>query len=110
MNRKLTATLATVLGIAALGVAQAREDERDSAVLPQAKISMTQAIAAAEQHAKGRAVRAELENENGTAVYGIEVLAGAKAVDVKVDARDAKVLSVQDDRRDRDERRGHVDD
>lgn len=111
MNRRVIATLAAAaLGSAALGSAQAHEDERDSAVLSQAKISFTQAIAAAEQHAKGRAVRAELENENGAAVYGVEVLDGAKAVDVKIDARDGKVLSVQDDRGDRDEGHGHDDD
>jgi uncharacterized membrane protein YkoI len=103
MNRKLTAALAVALGIAASGAACAHEEERDSAVLSQAQISMTQAIAAAEQHTKGRAVRAALENENGTAVYGVEVLDGAKAMDVKVDARDGSVLRVQDDSRDREE-------
>ena len=97
MNRRLIATLAAAAGVVALGSAQAREEERDSAVPSQAKISMTQAIGAAEQHAKGRAVRAELEKENGAAVYGVEVIDGAKTVDVKVDARDGKVLSVQDD-------------
>lgn len=63
----------------------------DGAALSQAKI-------AAEQHAKGRALRAELENENGVAVYGVEVLDGAKAMDVKVDACDGKVLGVQENR------------
>ena len=111
MNRRLIATLAAAaLGIAAIGGAQAHEDERDSAVLSQAKISVAQAIAAAERHAKGRAVRADLENENGAAVYGVEVLDGTKAMDVKVDARDGKVLSVQDDQRDGDERHGDDDD
>lgn len=111
MKRTIIATLAAAaLGAAALGTAQAREDEHAAAVLSQAKISMTQAIGAAEQHAKGRAVRAELEKENGAAVYGVEVIDGAKTVDVKVDARDGKVLSVQDDRGDRDEGHGHDDD
>lgn len=61
----------------------------------QAKISFTQAIAAAESHAGGKAVRAELENENGTPVYGVVVASAKGLADVKVDVRDGKVLSAQ---------------
>ncbi|HYL91383.1 MAG TPA: PepSY domain-containing protein [Burkholderiales bacterium] len=100
MKRRLLYVTAAA-AIAALGSAYAaRDGESETALLAQAKISLGQAIASAEQHAKGRAVRAELENENGTAVYGVEVVDGTKATDVKVDARDGKVLSAQADRGD----------
>ena len=110
MKRRWIATLAAAtLGAAALASAQASEDERDGALLSQAKIGIAQAIAAAEQHAKGRALRAELENENGVAVYGVEVLDGAKAMDVKVDARDGKVLGMQEERAGHAEEHEHDD-
>ena len=99
MKRKL---ILSVLVAASVGSAYAGESgENDGAALAQTKISLTQAIAAAEQHANGRAIRAELEDENGTIVYGVEVLSGAKATDVKVDVRDGKILSAQADTVDR---------
>ena len=98
MKRKLILTTIAVLAVAAIGSAYAaKSEENDAAALAQAKISLTQAIAAAELHANGKAVRAELENENGTIVYGVEVLSGSKATDVKVDVRDGKILSAQAD-------------
>jgi uncharacterized iron-regulated membrane protein len=102
--------LVGVIGLAALGASLAfagmskshEGPENDAALLPQAKISLTQAIAAAEGQVPGKAVRAELENENGTAVYGVEVSSGAQATDVKVDANSGKILSAQADRPDHD--------
>lgn len=96
----------TALAAAALVSAYAAQsEETDAAALAQTKISLAQAIASAEQYAKGNALRAELEDENGTIVYGVEVLNGAKAVDVKVDVRDGKILSAQADD---DERTGNT--
>ena len=98
MKRKLIPAAIAAFAIAAAGGAYAGHgDEGDAALRAQAKISLVQAVAAAERHAKGKAVRAELENENGTAVYVVEVFDGAKANDVKVDARDGKVLSARAD-------------
>lgn len=70
--------------------------------LAQARISLTQAIATAEQHAGGRASRAELQNENGRLVYGVEVADNAKTTDVKVDATDGSVVSAQVDQADQE--------
>lgn len=104
MKRKLAVAAVAALAAAALGSAYAAQsEEADAAVLAQTRISLAQAIASAEQHAKGKAVRAALEDENGTIVYGVEVVSGAKAVDVKVDVRDGKILSAQADQ---DEREG----
>ncbi len=73
--------------------------ERNEAMaLAKTKIGLVQAIAAAEQHLQGKAVRAELEDENGTFVYGVEVAGNGTVKDVKVDSLDGKILSVQADR------------
>ncbi len=68
--------------------------------LAQAKISLAQAVMTAEQHVGGRASRAELENENGRPVYGVEVADNTKTTDVKVDAIDGSIVSAQTDQAD----------
>ena len=66
--------------------------------LAKAKISMNQAVAAAETQAGGKATKAELEGERGALVFNVEVVAADnKVVDVKVDANDGKVLSSKPD-------------
>lgn len=91
----------TVLGTAvAFAGSGAREHDNDAAVLAQTKISLTQAIATAEQHVQGKAVRAELEEENGTFVYGVEIVKGTQVTDVKVNSDDGRVLSAQADQAD----------
>ena len=76
--------------------------------LAKARISLVQAITTAEQHAGGRASRAELENENGRLFYGVEVADNTKTTDVKVDATDGSVVSAQVDQGD-DESENHQD-
>ncbi|MEP7205743.1 MAG: PepSY domain-containing protein [Casimicrobiaceae bacterium] len=86
----------------ALGYAEVRgsEAESDQAALAQTATSLSQAIGAAEQHAGGKAVRAELEAEKGAYVYDVEIVNGTQSIDVKVDATDGKVLSAQVDKQD----------
>lgn len=101
MKRKIVLAAIASFALAGIGaVYAAQSEENDAAALAQTKISLTQAIASAERHASGKAVRAELEDENGKAVYGVEVVAGAKVTDVKVDVNDGKVLSAQADQDD----------
>ncbi len=76
---------------------EGNEEHNDAAVLAQTKISLTQAIAAAEQKVDGKAVRAELEDDNGKLVYGVEVMNGGKSTDVKVDIASGAILSAQAD-------------
>ncbi len=94
-------TLGASLAFAGLNSVN-KPQENDAALLSQTKISLTQAIAAAEEHSQGKAVRAELENENGTLVYGVEVTSGKQTTDVKVDINNGKILSAQADQEDRD--------
>lgn len=94
------AGVATAGGVAYAAQAQGENDAvRDVAA---AKITLAQAIAAAEQqHAGGKVTRAELETEKGRAVYDVEIIAGdQKVYDVKVSAADGQVLSSQMDKHD----------
>ena len=72
------------------------------AVQPQGRISLQQAIAAAEKHHPGgTATKAELDTEWGQAVYEVEVrMPNRQEYDVKIDASNGKVLSSRLDRED----------
>ena len=73
--------------------------------LAKAKITLAQAVSAAETQAGGKATKAELEGERGTVVFDVEVVtADNKVFDVKVDAVDGKVLSSKLDQADRGEK------
>lgn len=64
--------------------------------LAKARISLTQAIAAAEAHVpgRGRATKAELDVKLGKAVFEVEVVAGNNSVhEVDVDGVTGRVLS-----------------
>ncbi len=98
--------LSTVIALTAIGTSVAyssQSEQNDSALRAKAEVSLTQAIAAAESHAKGKAVNAELENENGNIIYGVEVVNSTQTVDVKVDAHNGKILSAQLDHEDHED-------
>ena len=103
-NKKALLFGAIAAGILASSLVYASRGENgeqhEAAALAQAKISLSQAISAAEQHVQGKAMRAELEDENGTLVYGVEVLNGSNTTDVKVDINNGKILSAQADQAD----------
>ena len=64
---------------------------------------LAQAVTAAEQHANGKAIRAEYEQSKPGWVYDVEVVSGAKVFDVKVDADKGTVISSVEDKADRDD-------
>ncbi len=104
-SRKLS-LLAIAIAIAAAGtVAYAAQGsmENDVAAIIKAKVSLVQAVTTAEQHANGKAVRAEYENSKQGWVYDVEVVSGAKVFDVKVDADKGTVLSSAEDKSDHDD-------
>jgi uncharacterized membrane protein YkoI len=81
-----------------------------------AKISMDSAINAALKEVPGKVLRAELEEQDGYLVYGVEIAkADHQIVDVKVDAGNGKVLKIDQDQADKeghereDADRGHED-
>ncbi len=107
MNRKMliASAAAALLAATAGGLAfaqQANRTENDAvAALTQARVTLSQAIGAAEAKAGGKATKAELEADKGGAAFTVEVVsADSKVYDVKVDA-DGNVLSSQQDKLDR---------
>jgi uncharacterized membrane protein YkoI len=99
--------LATVTGAAALGLAGVAlasggghgaaspasrlDDGKD--LLPQAKVTEQQAIAAAQGAATGALNEVDLEHRAGTLVFNVDV----GSSDVKVDATTGKVVAVDHD-------------
>ena len=113
MKKKWIGTwvLAVLIGTGFLGFTSARADENGvrsgtievrrhtEAEFPGlAKIDFAQAVRAALEKVKGNVLKAELEDENGFLVYGVEVVTPEKAItDVKVDAGSGKVLAMDRD-------------
>jgi uncharacterized membrane protein YkoI len=91
MRQRQFLAAAVLAGVLAAGTAaHARKDSTVDLTPP--AITMTQAVATAEQQANGRAVEAELEHGRQGVYYEVKV-AGADGIHkVYVDATDGKVL------------------
>jgi len=78
----------------------------DEAVLAgMAKIPIGSAVSEALKTVPGKVLKAELENEDGYLVYGVEIVkADHQIADVKVDAGNGRVLKIDADR---DDHEGH---
>ena len=100
---KLSLLALVTLSTAAIA-AKSIENDALTTNLGKAKISLVQAITAAEQHANGKAARAEFENSRQGWVYDVEVVGSAKVFDVRVDADKGTVISSKEDKPDRDDR------
>ncbi|MDE2611977.1 MAG: PepSY domain-containing protein [Burkholderiales bacterium] len=90
------ATCAVALGAwaAAGGLAN------DALAIKDAKIALAQAVSIAEQHANGKASKAEYERSKKGARYEVEVVSGDKVFDVTVDADKGTVLTSVEDQAD----------
>lgn len=77
-QKLFSAAMATAVVLAGTGAAYAESNDNASemAALSNAKISLSQAISAAEQKAGGRAIDAGVNNENGVITYGVEIAKG----------------------------------
>ena len=85
------------------GSIQIKNDEAGFAQM--AKIPMNSAINAALKQVPGRVLRAELENENGYLVYGVEIVkTDQQIVDVKIDAGNGRILRTDKDKQDTEDR------
>ncbi len=103
MSRNKAVIAATILALGAGTAAYAKNNGNDAVSdLAQAKVTLVQAVAAAEQHAGGRATKAELERHKGKLAFEVEVVKGAAVSNVMVDAADGKVLAASADRDDHD--------
>lgn len=98
----LISAFLSVVGGGLVYAKQRPEGENDiGKSLSLAKISLIDAVGQAEAHAGGKATKAELESDHGVTAFEIEVVTAQNQVfDVKVDARDGKVLSSEVDKAD----------
>lgn len=110
MSRYTKIAFATVGLATVLATAYATKTaENDATAISRAKISMTQAVTAAEQHANGKASRAEYEQTKTGWAYDVEVVSGVKVFDVRVDADKGTVISSVEDKADRDDNQDQQD-
>jgi uncharacterized membrane protein YkoI len=105
MNRiGQTICAAAVLASTSAFAQSATAQTNDATSAAVAKISLSAAATAAEEHHKGKAVKAEYERQkDGRWVYDIEVRAGASVFDVKVDPDKGTVIASTEDKLDADD-------
>ncbi len=73
------AALAAISMVAIGSTHAAKSMENDALAVTAAKIDMTEAVAAAEQHIGGEATRAEYERRKGQWVFDVEVVKDKKS-------------------------------
>jgi uncharacterized membrane protein YkoI len=95
-QKLFSAAMATAVVLAGTGAAYAESNDNASemAALSNAKISLSQAISAAEQKAGGRAIDAGVNNENGVITYGVEIAKGNTVQMVLVDPATGEVTKI----------------
>ncbi len=105
MNKlKMIVCVAVVMTSAAALADNAKTASNDAGPIAQAKISLGAAIAAAEKHTNGKAVRAEYEKgKDGRWGYDVEVASGTDVFDVKVDPDAGTVIAATKDAADADD-------
>ncbi len=111
-NTKKLAALALggfLLTTSAAGIATATQQINGSIKITQdneanyanlASVSLDQAVASALKAQPGKVIKAGLENEDGFLVWGVEVASNNQIHEVKVDAKNAKVLKIETDQPD----------
>lgn len=110
MKRKLYLAALAALSTTAIGSAYAAKAmENDALAVESAKISLIQAVTAAEQHVGGKASRAEFEKHKGHWVFDVEVVTSKKVMDVKIDPANGKVIAATEDKVDHDDKRDAED-
>ncbi len=100
MNAKYAAPLALValIGLGAtaqIGYASERsERQNDAAALANAKVTLQQAVATAEQQAGGRAASADLQQDKGVPQFEVEVVGQQGVKTVLVNAQTGTVTAI----------------
>lgn len=75
-------------------------DADDIKAAAQAKISLVQAIQAAEKHQGGKAIDASIDDDSFSPTYEVSVVKDDKLFDVRVDAVNGAVLGAREDKDD----------
>jgi hypothetical protein len=106
--------LTMVAGFAAgslLGPRAGLADTNDAAVMTNAKITLPQAIAAAENQTGGRAIGTGIEDQDGTIYLEVQVVKGNERQKVLVDPQSGQVVkTVKDDNEQNEKGHEHEDD
>lgn len=105
---KVTLIAAALASAGAIAFASSTIDN-EVAALASAKISLSQAIANAEQHTGGKAAKAELERVRAGWAYDVEIVNGARKIDVRVNPETGIVISAIDDKIDHDDDHDKLD-
>lgn len=100
-NQLIALAMLSTLTIGSAFAADSKE-ENEAMAIANAKISLSQAITAAEQHVGGKASKAEFGSENGQNLFEVEVVKGNTVTDVKVDPSSGAVTSADNDQKDHD--------
>lgn len=102
--RHIPIVCAFLLASTAAFAQPAAAPSNDAGPIASAKIPLSAAVAAAEKHVQGKAVRADYEKQKGGQwIYDVEVVAGAQTFDVKVDADKGTVIASTQDKADDDD-------
>lgn len=83
----------TVVNLAQAGESKEKE-AKEIQLFNQAKITLSEAIKAAEQKTGGKAMEAEVDDESDSVQFEIEILKDGKIHEVKVDGKTGKALKV----------------
>jgi uncharacterized membrane protein YkoI len=85
---------ASALGPAGTAYARSKRESatNEAAIIADAKITMAQAIAAAETQVGGKAVGTGIEDENGTVAFEVEVLKDGQRHEVLIDPQSGEVI------------------
>lgn len=102
-TRQLSILAATLAGAAGITWAATAVVAHEELAINNSKVSLVQAVTAAEQHVKGKASGAEYERAGTGWLFEVEVVKGDKVFDVTVDADKGTVISVQEDKADADD-------
>jgi uncharacterized membrane protein YkoI len=103
------AAVAIFGAIPAVAAEHEREDQAEIAAVQNAKVSLIDAIRAAEQRVSGKAIGAGLDDNDGKLRYEVRVLKEDSVYKVMVDAQSGEVAADQA-RRDDNEEREHTGD
>lgn len=95
MSTAAAALLITAIAASATVRAEESESEMSLSALSSAKVTLVQAIQAAEAKSGGKAYDAALKTEDGAPVYLVEVFSSDKVQKVEVDTQSGEVKKVE---------------
>ena len=92
----LIAGMVSTSALTGTALAAGRDDLTEIALFQKAQHDIAAGIKAAETASGGKAIKAEFEEKNGTGVWEVKTVAGAKRAEVKIDATTGAVISTKD--------------